>query len=278
MQPTSQKNLFLVAYPNPIIHSNGNEASSLQFVSRPEKRANERSRDPIQAILPLTSEDANTCSILLLGRTPSIDRVHFQFLAEYKKKAAMTDGYLLDAESVKAVIRENPDSFTLTPSPIAQGAVRFLKSTTAISYQGDGARLALQPQLMAVEDYFKKDARLSNGVSLAELEDHRRSLVPVQTSPFGVKRALKIPAAEIGDRLPGISPLSEAIALQKRFDNNLVLREIAVLLGGNKDDIAAYLEWWQKAAVSSLSLRFSMFRGAEDYAYGNNSWMQCREK
>jgi hypothetical protein len=83
------------------------------------------------------------------------------------------------------------------------------------------------------------------------------------TSPFGDKYSQVLPSLAIHEHLSEISPLSGAIGLQRSFDDHLVLQEIATLLSGNQDAVAAYLHYWHSTAASALRLRFA-FLGASE--------------
>lgn len=82
-----------------------------------------------------------------------------------------------------------------------------------------------QPQLLTVSNYSSEEAVLSNGVSLSDLMDKRTAYVPMGILAFGTRRHGDLPAWLVSESLPGLTPLSQAIAIQRSFDDCLVLQE-----------------------------------------------------
>lgn len=106
---------------------------------------------------------------------------------------------------------------------------------------------------------------------MQDLQDNRETSTPMTTLKFG-DSGIQIPLLSIGEQLPGITPLSEAIALQRSFDHYFVLQEVSTLLSGDASTVESYLLYWQTKATSTLRHHFTLLKNSEQYAYGENSW------
>lgn len=100
----------------------------------------------------------------------------------------------------------------------------------------------------------------------------REICTPLKTSPYGNQYFESLRPPLISECVPGVSPLSEAIGLQRPFDNRMVLQGIASLLSGDKDDFAAYLRYWQVTAFNISKLRLAFFKASATAAYGPKSY------
>lgn len=273
-QPIEHRNLFFVAYPNPLVHTRGAKTIPLKFEVKPGRRRTETRKDPFRAIIPISEEHVNACDQLLLG-TFSEEGMR-AFLDNHCGNVALNNAYEINPELLVEVTAKD-ERFSLQPRPIVQGGIRFLSSSIASSPYGSGLRTALQPQLLTVSNYSSDEAVLSNGVSLLDLSDNRAACIPMGISAFGVKRHDDLPAWPISERLSGITPLSQAIAIQRSFDDYLVLNELSILLSGDMSAVQEYLRHWISRANKTLNHHFTLLKGAERYVYGENSWSKTRD-
>lgn len=76
-----------------------------------------------------------------------------------------------------------------------------------------------------MSNYSSEEAILSNGVSLSDLTDKRTACVPMGISAFGTRRHGDFSAWPVSQSLTGITPLSQAIVIQRSFDDDPVLQE-----------------------------------------------------
>lgn len=254
--------LVQVAYPNSLVHAVGGEKNGLVFAADPTRGGYSQRKDGLRALVPITFEDNESCDRVLDG-VDSSSKAH-QFLSQYDA-LAIQHGQLphapgpnctLDIDLVDILLTERHDpTLSLNPRPIDRGAIRFLRSTTGTSCHGSSPRLALQPQLVALEGNDDR-AELANGLRREELND-LRSKKPLLLTRFGGQLSFdELRTWPLSTTLPGPTALSDAISGYANFTDHDVISEISILLGGDEQAFRVYVDEWQRAAKSTYALQF----------------------
>ncbi|DAA76871.1 TPA_exp: Uncharacterized protein A8136_7100 [Trichophyton benhamiae CBS 112371] len=79
----------------------------------------------------------------------------------------------------------------------------------------------------------------------------------------------------IATSLRGLSPLSDAILLQRPYTDPQVQIEMDILLGADRESAWEFIQKWRTAAVQSLILHFSLWVSLEKRAYRDKSYLEA---
>jgi hypothetical protein len=272
----------LIFYPEPAFAADGStEDLPLSFHEATVKGLASGSQaltsaDHIRVTVPLSSETADDCN-MLIPEMRTLIRPFWKFLSEkYGEKEAKTFN-LFEESDIEAFAESQNKNANLSPSPspIRVGAIRICDPLVPQGTIGEKPRFVLTATLVGINQALTKlvparlgrlDSHLQALQALARPDHH---LLAYQGNLAKEELYHPFPAAF---RLPPLSPIGGAIMGLKSWADIDVVTECRVLLGPDRTAAWEIIDKWRQQAKTTMIQEYDRLRELEKSLYKNKSY------
>jgi hypothetical protein len=281
-EPAQKQTLAHVSFPHPakIIMSSGPR----DHLVIPADWTTDRQKWPnlpICAIVPVTVQ-SEPCTIHVLSATRTPQGMD-ELITTYNKVArdisepeAPQGPSCHFTETVMNTLQEQESPVVHQETMLVPtGSIALLRGNVGWSLMmpTTGQQVVLQPQLLPLDDQADV-VMVTESITERKLQNYRREGRPVMSSVYGSRYTdhRGFHAWSIPTRLPGVSPLSEAIEQQRSWTDAKVLIELNCLLNYNRDEFHAYIQHWRTVARTTLLWHLHWSQKTESAVFGERSY------
>lgn len=114
----------------------------------------------------------------------------------------------------------------------------------------------------------------------SQLSAAHRDLLPGPTSPSGLLSLFEMPPYVFSAAIPvmGLEPISDALVGRIKWDNPLVLPELAVLLGPSNRCRNQYIQNWIQKVCAEICVKMRLIQQAERQIFGDKFFFNCQDQ